>query len=69
LCQHFALANALDDRPSDLLHLLLRRLADELDRRQIRPMELLDVAIASKRTGDGPWLSATVYWSPGGESA
>lgn len=65
-CQHFSLANALDDRPTDLAH-LLRRVADELDRQQIRPIELLDVTISSEVTADGPWWSATVYWSPGGE--
>ena len=67
-CQHFSLANALDDRPSDLPH-LLRRIADELDRLQVRPMELLDVTIAGEMTGDGPWWSATVYWSPDEGSA
>lgn len=64
-CRHFSLASAIDDRPSDLPH-LLRRLADELNRHQIGPMELLDVTIASEITEDGPWWSATVYWSLGG---
>lgn len=61
-CQHFSIANAVDDRPGDLGH-LLRRVADEIDRRGIRPMDLLDVTISHEMTGEGPWWSATVYWS------
>jgi hypothetical protein len=37
LCHHFSLANAVDDRPTDLPH-LLRRVADEIDARQIKPI-------------------------------
>lgn len=66
--QHFSLANALDDRPSDLAH-LLRRVADEIDERHIGAMDLLDVTISSQMTADGPWWSATVYWSSAGKPA
>ena len=57
------IANALDDRPDDLAH-LLRRVADEIDRQGLRPNALLDVTISQEITGDGPWWSATVYWAP-----
>lgn len=59
----FSLANALDDRPADLPH-LLRRMADEIDRRGLTPDELLDLTISYDIAADGPWWSATVYWSP-----
>ena len=51
-----------DDRPSDLPH-LLRRVADEMDVRSIKPMDVLDLTISQEMTEDGPWWSATVYWS------
>jgi hypothetical protein len=62
-CRHFSLANPRSDRPDDLPH-LLRRLADEIDRLEIAPMDLLDVTIHDEMTSDGRWWSATVYWSP-----
>ncbi len=62
-CQHFSLANAHDDRPSDLPR-LLRRIADEIEAREIAPMEILDLTISQETTEDGPWWSVTVYWSP-----
>ena len=62
-CHHFSLSNALDDRPGDLPH-LLRRVADEIERRQILAMDLLDVTISQETTADGPWWAVTVYWSP-----
>lgn len=61
--RHFSLANPRDDRPTDLPQ-LLRRLADEIERCNIEPMDLLDVTISQEITDDGPWWSATVYWSP-----
>lgn len=64
-CRHFSLANPRDERPSGLAQ-LLRRLADEIDERKIGAMDLLDVTISSEMTADGPWWSATVYWSPAG---
>lgn len=63
---HFSLANARDDRPSDLAH-LLRRIADEIDARAIKPMEILDLTVSQEVAEDGPWWSVTVYWSPNGE--
>lgn len=61
--RHFSLANALDDRPADLPH-LLRRVAAKIEQYGIDPMELLDVTISKEMTADGPWWSASVYWSP-----
>jgi hypothetical protein len=62
LCHHFSLANAVDDRPTDLPH-LLRRVADEIDARQIKPIHVLDLTIASEIEGDGPHWSCTLYWA------
>lgn len=62
-CQRFSLANAIDDRPNDLPH-LLRRVADEMERQQVRPMDVLDLTVSSEMTADGPWWSVTLYWSP-----
>ena len=67
-CNHFSLANPRDDRASDLPE-LLRRLAAEFERRDIKATEILDVTIASEITNDGRWWSATVYWSPDGPKA
>ena len=61
-CNHFALANPRNDRPDDLPG-LLRRVADQIDSRHISPMSVLDVTVSQETTDDGPWWSATVYWS------
>ena len=61
--RHFSLANARDDRPSDLPH-LLRRVATAIEDHAITADELLDVTVSSEITAHGPWWSATVYWSP-----
>ena len=61
--RHFSLANPTTDRPTDLPY-MLRRLADEIERRQIDPMEMLDLTISHEMTADGPWWAAHVYWSP-----
>jgi hypothetical protein len=61
--RHFSLANPRDDRPSDL-PLLLRRVAAEMEASNIDPVDVLDVTISQEMTEDGPWWSATVYWSP-----
>jgi hypothetical protein len=58
--RHFSLANASDDRPEDLPH-LLRRLADHIEAQGIDPMNLLEVTVTSEMTEDGPWWSCTVY--------
>jgi hypothetical protein len=60
--RHFSLANALDDRPADLPH-LLRRLAAEIEEKGLGPDEVLDVTLSQETTADGPWWSATVYWA------
>jgi hypothetical protein len=63
VCRHFSLSNPRDDRSTDLPH-LLRRLADEIDQQQIKPMDILDLTISSEMTEDGPWWATTIYWSP-----
>jgi hypothetical protein len=60
--RHFALANTRDDRPDDLPG-LLRRVADEIDSREIAPMDILDLTVSQEMTDAGPWWSVTVYWS------
>lgn len=64
-CSHFSLGNPRDDGATDLPR-LLRRLADEMERRRLDPLDILDVTVSQEMTEDGPWWSATVYWSPGG---
>ncbi len=61
--QHFSLANALDDRPTDLPH-LLRRVAAAIEERAVGPDEILDLTISQEIIAEGPWWSATLYWSP-----
>jgi hypothetical protein len=61
-CQHFSLANPRADGSSDLPR-LLRRFADEIEQLGVRPMEVLDLVVSSEMTEDGPWWSATLYWS------
>jgi len=57
------MANPRDDGAADL-PLLLRRLADAIEERQIDPMHILDLTISEEITEDGPWWSGTVYWVP-----
>jgi len=59
----FSLANAKDDRPDDLPH-LLRRLADRIEGFNLDPMSILDLTVSAEITADGPWWSATLYWAP-----
>jgi hypothetical protein len=61
--QHFSLANPIDEGSTDLPK-LLRRVADEIDERGVKPMEILDLTVAQEMTADGPRWSVTVYWSP-----
>lgn len=65
-CLRFSLANPHNDGATDLPR-LLRRLADQIEAREVRPMEVLDLTISNEITEDGPWWSATLYWSPQGE--
>jgi hypothetical protein len=67
-CSHISIANPRDDRASDLPE-LLRRVAAEFERRDIKATQVLDVTIANEITEDGPWWSATVYWSTDGSTA
>lgn len=67
-CRHFSLANPRTDGATDLPR-LLRRLADEVEKREIDPLTILDVTVSDEITEDGPWWSATVYWSPEGRTS
>lgn len=67
-CQHFALSNPSGPTEPDL-PLLLRRVADAIEAKGIRPMDILDVTISQETTAEGPWWSATVYWSPDAEES
>ena len=62
-CQHFSLSNPENDGADDLPH-LLRRVADVVDEYGISPMDILDLTVSQEMTGEGPWWSVTVYWSP-----
>lgn len=62
-CRHFSLGNA-DGPDKSNLPLLLRRVADEMESRDILPIDLLDITLSSEMTAEGPWWSVTVYWSP-----
>jgi hypothetical protein len=44
--KHFSLPNPVDDRPTDLAY-LIRRVAEELERRGIEPIDLLDLTVSS----------------------
>ncbi|BEL04529.1 hypothetical protein Q0Z83_027200 [Actinoplanes sichuanensis] len=61
--RHFSLTNPRDDGNSDLPR-LLRRMADEIESRNLEPMDILDLTVSQEITEDGPWWSATIYWSP-----
>ena len=62
-CQHFSLANAKGEGQDNLPE-LLRSVASAIERYEIKPMDLLDVTFVEEITAEGPWWSATVYWSP-----
>lgn len=59
---HASLANPIDDGANDLPR-LLRRVADLIEELGILPADVLDLTVASEDTENGPWWSATVYWS------
>ncbi len=65
-CLRFSLANPLNDGATDLPR-LLRRLADQIEEREVKAMDILDLTISNEITKDGPWWSATLYWSPQNE--
>jgi hypothetical protein len=65
-CLHFSLSNPEDDGADDLPR-LLRRVADVMEEYQIKPMDILDLTVSQEITAEGPWWSATVYWSPDAE--
>lgn len=66
-CLHVSLGNARNEKhETDLPH-LLRRVADMIEQARIKPMEILDLKVHSEITENGPWWSATVYWSPDGD--
>ena len=62
-CQHFSLSNPEDDGADDLPR-LLRRVADVMEEYDILPADILDLTISQETSGDRPWWSVTVYWSP-----
>ena len=64
--RRFSLTNPRDDGSTDLPK-LLRRMADEIERLDLDPMDILDLTIAQEITEDGPWWSASLYWSPNAE--
>jgi len=66
-CRHFSLANPIGPTRTDL-PLLLRRIADEIERRAIEPMQILDLTVSSEIGEDGPAWSVTLYWSPNHEA-
>jgi hypothetical protein len=61
--RRFSLANPRDNGLSNLPR-LLRRMADEIEKRNLDPMDILDLTVSQEMTADGPWWSATIYWSP-----
>ena len=62
-CEHFSLSNPENDGADDLPR-LLRRVADVMEEYGIRPIDILDLTVSQEPTGEGPWWSVTVYWSP-----
>jgi hypothetical protein len=62
--RHFSLANKRNGKHENDLPYLLRRVAEAIEGIGIQPMEILDVTIGQEITENGPWWSATVYWSP-----
>lgn len=62
-CLHFSLANPRDSSQGDLPK-LLRRLASEIEERRIEALDILDLTVSQEITDEGPWWSATLYWSP-----
>jgi hypothetical protein len=59
----FSIANPRAENPTDL-SALLRRVAGEIERQQIKAEDVLVVNIDSETTEDGPWWSALVVWTP-----
>jgi hypothetical protein len=67
-CQHFSLANP-HRRGAANLPKLLRSVATEIEKLRIDPASILDLTISQDLTDNGPWWSATVYWSPQGDAS
>ncbi|WP_436699253.1 hypothetical protein [Nocardioides sp. BYT-33-1] len=63
-CRHLSLSNARHGEHENDLPVLLRRVADMIVEAQIQPMEILNLKVTSEITENGPWWSATLYWSP-----
>jgi hypothetical protein len=57
--QAFSLANPIGPEIENL-PLLLRRLADELER--VKPNAIYDLTLDQEPTGDGIWYSITTYF-------
>lgn len=60
--RHFSLTNS---EPAQVANLprLLRRVAAEIERRDLLPQDLLDVVVQQQPGPHGPTWAATVYWS------
>lgn len=61
--RRFSLANPRDEGSTDLPR-LLRRIANEIEAREIAPMDILDLTISQEITEDGPWWTATSTGNP-----
>lgn len=60
-----SLANPrFSEEENDLPH-LLRRVAGLIEDLGLKPIDIRDLTISSEITENGPWWSATVYWSRG----
>jgi len=65
---HFSLGNPRDDGADDLPK-LLRRIADAIEDLKLDPMNILDLTISQVINENGPWWSASLYWSSEDEPA
>jgi len=66
--RYFSLANPRYIGPSDLPK-LLRSVASKIEEMRLEPSDILDLMVSQEMTPDGPWWSATLYWSAGDEDA
>jgi hypothetical protein len=60
--RHFSLANSEPSQAGNLPR-LLRRVAGEIERREIAPESVLDLVAQQQAGPSGPTWAVTVYWS------